>query len=174
MPMPWPHGNPIKVFGHDFPLKELGEVTPFRVYNIFKNQDFVSVGISCDTAVFAVKSIRKWWCIQSVKTYSTDNEIVITVDCGGSNGYRNRLWKHELQKFSNEVGKKMTVLHYPPETSKWNKIDHRLFGFISRNWVAGEKCCSPNNSLKEPKVNNQSNNDFMHSMVFGKTHAFSH
>jgi hypothetical protein len=129
-----PHGNPIKVLDHDFPLKELGKVTPFGVYNIFKNQGFVSVGISCDTAVFAVESIRKWWHAQGKKSYQKVDEIVITADCGGSNGYKNRLWKYELQKFSNETGKKITVLHYPPGTSKWNKIEHRLFAFISKNW----------------------------------------
>jgi hypothetical protein len=129
-----PYGNPIKVLDHDFPLKGLGKVTPFGVYNIFKNQGFVSVGISCDTAVFAVESIRKWWYTQGKKSCGTADEIVITADCGGSNGYRNRLWKHELQKFSNETGKKITVLHYPPGTSKWNKIEHRLFAFISKNW----------------------------------------
>ncbi|MDR2071792.1 MAG: ISAzo13 family transposase [Treponema sp.] len=129
-----PQGNPIKVLDHDFPLKELGKVTPFGVYNVFKNQGFVSVGISCDTAVFAVESIRKWWYAQGGKSYDSADEIVITADCGGSNGYRNRLWKYELQKPANEIKKKITVLHYPPGTSKWNKIEHRLFAFISKNW----------------------------------------
>jgi hypothetical protein len=128
------HGNPIKVLDHDFPLKELGKVTPYGVYNVFKNQGFVSVGISCDTAVFAVESVRKWWYSQGKKLYDVVGEIVITTDCGGSNGHRNRLWKYELQKFANEINKKMTVLHYPPGTSKWNKIEHRLFAFISKNW----------------------------------------
>jgi len=109
-------------------------VTPFGVYNIFKNQGFVSVGISCDTATFAVESIRKWWYAQGVEQYSATDEIVITADCGGSNGYRNRLWKYSLQSFANEINKKITVLHYPPGTSKWNKIEHRLFAFISKNW----------------------------------------
>jgi hypothetical protein len=129
-----PKGNPIKVLGHDFPLKELGKATPFGVYNVFKNQGFVSVGISSDTAVFAVESIRKWWHAQGEELYGSGAEIVITADCGGSNGYRNRLWKYELQKLSNEIDKKITVLHYPPGTSKWNKIEHRLFAFISKNW----------------------------------------
>jgi hypothetical protein len=128
------HGNPIKVLDHDFPIKELGKVTPFGVYNIFKNQGFVSVGISYDTAVFAVESIRKWWYTQGVETYNVADEIVVTADCGGSNGYKNRIWKYELQNFANEVNKKITVLHYPPGTSKWNKIEHRLFAFISKNW----------------------------------------
>jgi hypothetical protein len=127
-------GDPVKVLDHDFPIKELGKVTPFGVYNIFKNQGFVSVGISGDTAVFAVESIRKWWYAQGKEQYGTAGEIVITADCGGSNGYRNRLWKYELQKFADELNKKITVLHYPPGTSKWNKIEHRLFAFISKNW----------------------------------------
>jgi hypothetical protein len=92
-----PQGNPVKVLARDFPLKELGKATPFGVYNIFKNQGFVSVGISCDTAVFAVESIRKWWYGQGKESYGTADEIVITADCGGGNGYRNRLWKYELQ-----------------------------------------------------------------------------
>jgi len=129
-----PHGNPIKVLDHDFPIKELGKVTPFGVYNIFKNQGFVSVGISYDTAVFAVESIRKWWYAQGAESYSSSDEIVVTADCGGSNGYRNRLWKYELQNLANELSRKITVLHYPPGTSKWNKIEHRLFAFISKNW----------------------------------------
>jgi hypothetical protein len=129
-----PHGNPIEVLDHDFPLKELGKVTPYGVYNIFKNQGFVNIGISSDTAVFAVESIRKWWYAQGIDSYGTAEEIVITADCGGSNGYRNRLWKYELQKLANEINKKVTVMHYPPGTSKWNKIEHRLFAFISKNW----------------------------------------
>jgi DNA-binding phage protein len=129
-----PHGNPIKVLDHDFPLKGKEKVTPYGVYNIFKNQGFVSVGISSDTAVFAVESIRKWWYAEGVDSYGEVGEIVITADCGGSNGYRNRLWKNELQKLADEINKKVTVLHYPPGTSKWNKIEHRLFAFISKNW----------------------------------------
>jgi len=128
------HGNPIEVLDHDFPIKELGKATPFGVYNIFKNQGFVSVGISSDTAAFAVESVRKWWYAQGAESYSKADEIVITADCGGSNGYKNRLWKYELQGFANEVNKKITVLHYPPGTSKWNKVEHRLFAFISKNW----------------------------------------
>jgi hypothetical protein len=129
-----PHGNPLKVLDHDFPIKELGKVTPFGVYNIFKNQGFVSVGISYDTAAFAVESIRKWWYAQGVELYGSADEIIVTADCGGSNGNRNRLWKYELQTLANEIDKKITVLHYPPGTSKWNKIEHRLFAFISKNW----------------------------------------
>jgi hypothetical protein len=126
--------TPIEVLDHDFPIPELGKATPFGVYNIFKNQGFVNVGISADTATFAVESLRKWWYAEGVTDYSNVQEIVITADCGGSNGYRNRLWKLELQRFANEIGKEIRVLHYPPGTSKWNKIEHRLFSFISKNW----------------------------------------
>jgi len=126
--------TPIEVLDHDFPIPELGKATPFGVYNIFKNQGFVSVGISADTAAFAVESIRKWWYAEGAADYSGISEIIITADCGGSNGYRNRLWKTELQKFANEIGKAIRVFHYPPGTSKWNKIEHRLFAFITKNW----------------------------------------
>jgi hypothetical protein len=90
------------------------------------------VGISSDTAEFAVESVRKWWYAQGQYDYSKATTIVITADCGGSNGYRNRLWKFELQKLADEIGKSISVLHYPPGTSKWNKIEHRLFSFISK------------------------------------------
>jgi len=126
--------TPIEVLDHDFPIPELGKATPFGVYNIFKNRGFVSVGISADTASFAVETIRKWWYSEGVVDYSDASEIVITADCGGSNGYRNRLWKYELQRLANEIGKAIRILHYPPGTSKWNKIEHRLFSFISKNW----------------------------------------
>lgn len=126
--------TPIEVLDHDFPIPELGKATPFGVYNIFKNHGFVNVGLSADTAVFAVESIRKWWYTEGAADYGDALEIVITADCGGSNGYRNRLWKYELQRFANEIGKSIRVLHYPPGTSKWNKIEHRLFSFISKNW----------------------------------------
>lgn len=126
--------TPIEVLDHDFPIPELGKATPFGVYNVFKNQGFVNVGISADTAAFAVDSIRKWWYGEGIADYGDALELVITADCGGSNGYRNRLWKYELQRFANETGKAIKVLHYPPGTSKWNKIEHRLFSFISKNW----------------------------------------
>jgi hypothetical protein len=122
------------VLDHDFPIKELGKATPFGVYNIFKNQGFVSVGLSCDTAVFAVESIRKWWYAEGVVEYGGASKVVLTCDCGGSNGYRNRLWKFELSKLADEIGLDIVVLHFPPGTSKWNKVEHRLFSFISKNW----------------------------------------
>ena len=126
--------TPIKVLDHDFPIPELGKATPFGVYDIFKNHGFVNVGISADTATFAVESLRKWWYAEGITDYSNVQEIIITADCGGSNGNRNRLWKLELQRFANEIEKAIRVLHYPPGTSKWNKIEHRLFSFISKNW----------------------------------------
>ena len=129
-----PHKTPIEVLDHDFPIKELGKATPFGIYNIFKNQGFVSVGLSSDTASFAVESIRKWWYAEGIGEYEDAAKIVLTADCGGSNGNRNRLWKFELQKLANELGKDIQVLHYPPGTSKWNKIEHRMFSFISKNW----------------------------------------
>jgi hypothetical protein len=128
------HKSPIEVLDHDFPIKELGKATPFGVYNIYKNKGFVNVGLSSDTAAFAVESIRKWWYAEGITEYKHADMIVLTADCGGSNGNRNRLWKFELQKLANEIGKDIQVLHYPPGTSKWNKIEHRMFAFISKNW----------------------------------------
>jgi transposase len=133
-------GNPTEVLDHDFPIKELGKATPFGVYNVFRNQGFVNVGISKDTAVFAVESIRRWWYAEGVIDYSNATEIVITADCGGSNGNRNRLWKCELQTLATEIGKTIRILHYPPGCSKWNKIEHRLFSFISKNWQGVPLC----------------------------------
>lgn len=129
-----PHKTPIEVLDHDFPMPELGKATPFGVYNIFKKQGFVNVGLSCDTAVFAVESIRKWWYAEGIGDYANVDRIVLTADCGGSNGNRNRLWKWELQKLADEIGKDIQVMHYPPGTSKWNKIEHRMFSFITKNW----------------------------------------
>jgi hypothetical protein len=127
-------GEAEKVYDHDFPIQELGKATPYGVYDIFKNAGFVNVGVSNDTAEFAVESIRKWWMMTGKERYSNAEEIMITADSGGSNGYRVRLWKAEIQRLANEIHKKITVLHFPPGTSKWNKIEHRLFSFISKNW----------------------------------------
>lgn len=129
-----PAKTPIETLDHDFPLPELGKATPFGLYSLFENHGFVSVGMSADTAEFAVESIRKWWYAEGQRKYEFAPEIVLTADCGGSNGYRNRLWKLELQNLANEIDKPISVMHYPPGTSKWNKIEHRLFSFISRNW----------------------------------------
>ena len=129
-----PHKTPVEVLDHDFPIHELGKATPFGVYDIFKNQGFVNVGLSSDTAAFAVESIRRWWYAEGAGEYADAKKIVLTADCGGGNGNRNRLWKFELQKLANEIKKDIQVLHYPPGTSKWNKIEHRMFAFISKNW----------------------------------------
>lgn len=128
-------GKPVEVDSHDFPDKKLGKVVPYGIYDIGKNKGWVSVGISSDTAEFAVNAIRTWWYKMGQEVYSSPvTELLITADCGGSNGYRVRLWKIELQKLSNESGLKIHVRHFPPGTSKWNKIEHRLFSYISKNW----------------------------------------
>ena len=114
--------------------KGLGKVAPYGVYDIAANQGWVNVGIDSDTAAFAVESIRRWWNMLGKKRYPTAKNLHITADCGGSNGSRVRLWKREIQKFANETGISITVTHLPPGTRKWNKIEHRLFAFISQNW----------------------------------------
>jgi transposase len=121
------------VYDHDF-ISELGKATPFGIYDIFKNAGFVNVTMSSDTSTFAVTSLKRWWQLVGSATYKNCDEILITADSGGSNGYRVHLWKWELQKLANKIDKKITVLHFPPGTSKWNKIEHRLFSFISKNW----------------------------------------
>jgi len=127
-------GKPLDVNGHDFPNKELGKVAPYGVYDIGKNKGWVNVGISSDTAQFAVNSIRVWWHNMGKQYYPDTKEIMITADCGGSNGNRVKLWKVELQKLANELGVSIHVCHFPPGTSKWNKIEHRMFSYISKNW----------------------------------------
>lgn len=127
-------GDPVKVNTHDFPDKRLGKVVPYGIYDIGKNKGWVSVGISSDTAEFSVNSIRTWWYKMGYALYPDATELLITADCGGSNGYRVRLWKYELQRLSDEIGLYIKVRHFPPGTSKWNKIEHRLFSYISKNW----------------------------------------
>ena len=127
-------GTPVKVQGHDFPDVRLGKVAPYGIYDIGKNEGWVSVGISSDTAEFAVNSIRTWWYKMGACNYVGAKELLITADCGGSNGYRVKLWKVELQKLSDEIDLSIRVRHFPPGTSKWNKIEHRLFSYISQNW----------------------------------------
>lgn len=129
-----PKKTPEKVRVHDFQIKELGKVVPYGVYDIDRNRGWVNLGIDGDTAEFAVESIRKWWKAIGRKTYPHATSLTITADCGGSNSSRTRLWKTELQRFSNEVGIALRVRHFPPGTSKWNKIEHRLFSFITQNW----------------------------------------
>jgi transposase len=127
-------GEPEPVRVHDFEIEELGKVAPYGVYDIAANEGWVNVGIDGDTAAFAVESIRRWWQRLGKSRYPTTGRLHITADSGGSNGARVRLWKRELQKLANETGLEITVTHLPPGTSKWNKIEHRLFSFISQNW----------------------------------------
>jgi len=127
-------GNPIEVNMHDFPDKKLGKVAPYGVYDIGKNKGWVSVGISADTAEFAVNTIRSWWYMMGAPEYPRIKKILITADCGGSNGYRVKLWKYELQKLADELDITVAVCHFPPGTSKWNKIEHRMFSYITKNW----------------------------------------
>ena len=127
-------GNPEPVRVHDFKIPELGKVAPYGVYDIAANHGWVSVGIDADTGAFAVESIRRWWCKLGKTRYPNAKCLTITADCGGSNGPQVRLWKRELQRFANEADLKITVTHLPPGTSKWNKIEHRLFAFITMNW----------------------------------------
>ena len=129
-----PKGTPTKVLDHDFPLPELGKAAPYGIYDIGLNEGFVNVGVSSDTAQFAVNSIRSWWYEMGKERYPEARQILITADGGGSNGSRNRLWKYELQQFADETKLAISVCHFPPGTSKWNKIEHRLFSQITKNW----------------------------------------
>ena len=129
-----PKGTPERVRVHDFEIPELGKVAPYGVYDPTQNTGWVNVGTDHDTAAFAVASIRRWWHMMGQQTYPHAQRVLITADSGGSNGYRTRLWKTELQKLANETGLEITVCHLPPGTSKWNKIEHRLFSYISQNW----------------------------------------
>ena len=129
-----PKGEPEKVRTHDFPIPELGRVAPYGVYDLAANSGWVSVGLDHDTASFAVETIRRWWHAMGQERYPQAKELIITADGGGSNGSRLRLWKLELQKLADETGLIIAVSHFPPGTSKWNKIEHRLFSFISKNW----------------------------------------
>lgn len=127
-------GNPRKVKTHDFPDKKLGKVAPYGILDVLQNEGWVNVGIDHDTASFAVESIRRWWTRMGRMRYAHATELTITADCGGSNANRSRLWKVELQKLADETNLTIHVRHFPPGTSKWNKIEHRLFSYISRNW----------------------------------------
>ncbi len=129
-----PKGQPRRVDTHDFPDKKKGKAVPYGVYDIHQNEAAVSVGISHDTAEFAAAAIRRWWDQLGRPNYHSAKRLLITADSGGSNSSRNRLWKLELQRFADETGLIIEVCHYPPGTSKWNKIEHRLFCHITRNW----------------------------------------
>ncbi len=129
-----PAGDPEKVRVHDFLIPELGRATPYGVYDMARNTGWVSVGMDHDTATFAVETIRRWWRSMGRAAYPEARRLLITADAGGSNGARVRLWKLELQKLADETGLRIAVCHFPPGTSKWNKIEHRLFSYISQNW----------------------------------------
>jgi transposase len=128
--------QPEEVRVHDFEIREpdQGKVAPYGVYDLGRNVGWVSVGVDHDTAAFAVESIRRWWRWMGTRSYPHAKRLLITADSGGSNGARVRLWKWELQKLADEIGLEISVCHFPPGTSKWNKIEHRLFSFISQNW----------------------------------------
>lgn len=128
------HGDPQPVNMHDFPDKQRGKAIPYGVYDMGQNVGWVNVGRDHDTASFAVESIRRWWGHLGKPLYPRARTLLICADSGGSNGYRVRLWKRELQRLANTIGLDITVCHFPPGTSKWNKIEHRLFSYISMNW----------------------------------------
>ena len=129
-----PKGDPEQVRVHDFPIPGQGRVAPYGVFDVTENSGWVSVGLDHDTATFAVETIRRWWYAMGQEKYPKATRLLITADGGGSNGSRLRLWKIELQKLADETGMIIAVSHFPPGTSKWNKIEHRLFSFISKNW----------------------------------------
>jgi transposase len=129
-----PKGQPEKVRAHDFVDPELGRATPYGIYDLGRNSGWVSVGMDHDTAEFAVETIRRWWRTMGHPAYPEATRLLITADAGGSNGSRLRLWKVELQRLADETGLRIAVCHFPPGTSKWNKIEHRLFSYITQNW----------------------------------------
>jgi len=129
-----PTGRPVEVRSHDFKDKDLGHAIPYGVYDVARDEGMVSVGVTNDTSAFAVNSIRAWWQHLGRKRYPNATTLTITADGGGSNSSRTRLWKVELQKLANELGLAIRVCHFPPGTSKWNKIEHRMFSYVSLNW----------------------------------------
>jgi len=129
-----PTGQPESVLVHDFPQDAEGKAVPYGVYDMGRNEALVNVGKSADTPRFAVASIRRWWSAMGKRAYPDARALFITADAGGSNGYRSRAWKHELQKFADDTNLRVRVSHFPPGTSKWNKIEHRLFCHITKNW----------------------------------------
>jgi hypothetical protein len=126
--------QPRKALDHDFPLKELGKIAPYGVYNVNNNVGFVNVGASHDTSEFAVESISRWWETLGKYTFPKAKRLYITCDCGGSNGSRVKMWKYQLQQFVNRTRLEVSVSHFPPGASKWNKVEHRLFCYITKNW----------------------------------------
>ena len=126
--------DPERVDVHDFPTPDVPRAYPYGIYDLAHNSGFVNIGTDHDTAAFAVASIRGWWCAEGARLYPRARSLLITADAGGSNGYRLRLWKLKLQEFADEADLTVRVCHFPPGTSKWNKVEHRLFSFISTNW----------------------------------------
>jgi len=131
-----PRGDPVRVRDHDFPDEQLGKITPYGVYDIAANRGFVTAGTSCDTAAFAVNALRLWWQREGSLRYRGATRLLVTCDAGGSNGYTSRLWKDQLAVLAEETGLQIWVCHFPPGTSKWNRIEHRLFCHITRTWRA--------------------------------------
>jgi hypothetical protein len=129
-----PAGDPVRVRDHDFPDHELGKITPYGIYDIAANRGFVSVGTSCDTAAFAVSALRLWWKQEGSLRYPGAGRLLVTCDAGGSSSYKNRAWKDQLAALAAETGLQIWVCHFPPGTSKWNKIEHRLFCHVTRTW----------------------------------------
>lgn len=129
-----PAKDPTLVQGHDFPGPDVPRAYPYGIYDLGRNAGFVNVGTDHDTGAFAVTSIRGWWRHEGRRLYPKARDLLITADGGGSNGWRLRVWKYELQKLADHTGLAITVCHFPPGTSKWNKVEHRLFSFISSNW----------------------------------------
>ena len=129
-----PKGEPEKSLVHDFPQDATGKAIPYGIYDMGRNEAWVSVGCDHDTPSFAVASLRRWWEEMGKSRYPEARELFITADAGGSNGHRSRAWKHELQKFADETRVRIHVSHFPPGTSKWNKIEHRVFCHITQNW----------------------------------------
>jgi len=129
-----PAKTPERVQGHDFPAPAIPRAYPYGIYDLGRNTGFVNVGTDHDTGAFAVASLRGWWRHEGKRLYPRTRQLLLTADGGGSNGYRLRLWKLELQAFADETGLTLAVCHFPPGTSKWNKVEHRLFSFISSNW----------------------------------------
>lgn len=129
-----PKGQPLEVNVYDYPHLGVGTAIPYGAYDVQRNEGFVNVGMTHDTAEFAVESLRQWWKMVGRRHYPQAKALLVCADRGGSNGSRNRAWKYHLQQFSDQLGVAVTVCHYPPGTSKWNKIEHRMFSFISVNW----------------------------------------
>ena len=127
-------GSPEKSLVHDFPQDSAGKAIPYGIYDMARNEAWVNIGRDHDTPAFAVASLRRWWNEMGKRRYPEAGELFITADAGGSNGYRSRAWKHGLQKFADETCLRIHVSHFPPGTSKWNKIEHRLFCHITQNW----------------------------------------